>query len=73
MVGMAPKRKGDKPAGYWPKKLRAIRRKYDLTQKEAAARTQVALRTWINWEADWQEPSTLAQILLQNAFPDDLK
>jgi DNA-binding transcriptional regulator YiaG len=55
----------------WRVRLKELRDKYDLTQKEAAARIGVALRTWISWENAHRTPSRLALRLLKNEFPDD--
>jgi DNA-binding transcriptional regulator YiaG len=57
----------------WTRKLKALRSKYRLTQKEAAERIGVALRTWISWENAHRTPSGLAARLLKNEFPDDFK
>jgi DNA-binding XRE family transcriptional regulator len=62
-----------KSGNKWPGRLKTLRAKYDLTQREAAERIGVALRTWISWENDQRIPSRLAERLLHNSFPDDFK
>ena len=50
-------------------KLRAVREAESLTQKAAAERAGVALRTWIAWENDQHPPGRLTMQLLKHAFP----
>jgi DNA-binding transcriptional regulator YiaG len=57
----------------WPARLKKLRAKYGLTQKDAAERIGVALRTWISWENRQRIPSGLAVRLLKNSFPDDFR
>lgn len=54
----------------WPAKLRALRKRLELTQAQAAERTGVATRTWIAWENAQRTPGRLALRLLKTAFPD---
>lgn len=78
MATMSPKRKvrtgppprKPSPGNPWPKKLRAVRDKHNLTQAEAAARAGVAARTWIAWENSQAKPSRMATNLLIVAFPE---
>ncbi len=55
----------------WPARLKALREKYGLTQAEAAARADMALRTWIAWENAQRNPGRLALKLLREAFPGE--
>lgn len=60
-----------KPRTGWPDRLRKLRAKYDLTQREAAARARVSYRAWVAWEGETRTPGQLALQLLRDAFPND--
>lgn len=45
-----------KVATDWPKRLRKLRDKLDLTQAEMAAKIGVSLRTYVYWEAGKFQP-----------------
>ena len=59
----------DKKKNPWPKKLKALRSRLNLTQAAAAQRAGVAQRTWISWENDQRRPSGPTTHLLKLRFP----
>ncbi len=59
-----------KKANSWSVRLKALRERQGLTQKQAAERCGVATRTWIAWENDQGEPGRLARQLLRITFPE---
>lgn len=71
MAVMAPKKK--KPAregaeNPWPKLLRDIRARLDISQKEAGKRVGVSRRSWAAWEIGETIPSPSRQILIRLLF-----
>lgn len=68
MLGTMPKKRSP-----LARKLKAIRLRLGISQREAAEKTGVALRTWISWENDHRRPSGLAAHLLTLTFPEDFR
>lgn len=58
---------GDNP---WPARLRAIRERHQISQREAAEKIGVALRTWQNWEYGRAEPTSATAKLIDILFPE---
>jgi DNA-binding XRE family transcriptional regulator len=67
---MAKKKRPSAAGNPWPKRLKKLRATLGLTQAEAAARADVALRTWISWENDHRQPGRITQHMLRDAFPE---
>jgi DNA-binding transcriptional regulator YiaG len=55
----------------WPEKLKAIRKKYGLTQVQAAERIGVTTRCWVAWENNQRTPSRITLRFLKENFPLD--
>ncbi len=53
------------PLNPWPERLWAIRQRLNLSQAAAAARIEVSLRTWLNWENGTFKPLKPYQQLLE--------
>jgi len=51
----------------WAVRLKGIRDRHGLTQKEAAAKIGAATRTWIGWE-NGRTPSKAFQLLIDKTF-----
>lgn len=68
MLRMAKRKKNT-----FNQKVQKARKAAGLTQRQAAEKTGVALRTWISWENDPRPPSDLALRLLAKAFPENFK
>ncbi len=64
------RRKPPDPNNPWPKQLKALRDRLDVTQVEAAKRADVATVTWIAWEHNQRTPSKAMQKLLVQIFPE---
>lgn len=59
-----------RPKTKWAGQLRAIRKRLQLTQEDAAAKAGVSTSTWISWENGVHVPSALTQrYLLESVFP----
>jgi DNA-binding transcriptional regulator YiaG len=54
----------------WPGQLYALRRHYDITQDEAAARISAPSKTWQNWEQGRRVPNPMMVRLLELSFPE---
>jgi DNA-binding XRE family transcriptional regulator len=67
---MAKRKPKPPPGNSWRARLKKVRKELGLTQAQAADQAGVALRTWINWENEHQEPGRLALRLLKIAFPE---
>ena len=52
----------------WPAKLKRLRAKFGLSQRDAATRIGAARRTWMGWENGYRDPSTSARELLRREF-----
>jgi DNA-binding XRE family transcriptional regulator len=74
MLDMAdPKRKPGKrkpAAASWAARLKALRERLGITQREAAERADIPLRTWIAWENGQNDPSRSSARLLLITFPE---
>jgi len=54
----------------WPAKLKAIRARLDISQREAAERIGTVLRTWQNWEYGRTRPNPMLAKLIDLTFPE---
>lgn len=64
MLGVAKKKKPSAP-GWTAKRIKALRKRLDLYQAQAAAKVGVSRRQWAAWEAGESSPSGSAAILLK--------
>lgn len=63
---MAQKKKKPEPASNpWPARLKKLRDDLNITQREAAERVRVHLRSWAKWEYGDQIPSESHQLLIE--------
>jgi DNA-binding transcriptional regulator YiaG len=58
---------GDNP---WPARLIRIRKRLNLTQREAAERIGTVLRTWQNWEYGRRIPNRVARAAILRGFTE---
>ena len=63
-------KKPRKTANPWPKTLAGLRDALGLTQAEAAAKIDVPIGTWRNWEQGRRRPSPAIARLLWLTFPE---
>ena len=54
----------------WPKKLKALRAHYDVTQEQVASRIHAPASTWRNWEYGRRKVSPTVARLLVLSFPE---
>ncbi len=54
----------------WPERLKKLRDKYGLSQPEAAARLEVPVASWRNWEYGRTVPNAATVKAIKLVFPD---
>ena len=54
----------------WAARLKSLRARLGISQREAAERAGLPLRTWISWENRQHVPPALSVRLLESIFPD---